>query len=258
MSSHLAKALWRARTEGGAVPVDDAQRPANADDAYAIQEELTALFDGEMVGWKLGATNQKTLDLLGFERPFVGPLLSTHFHDQNGELAIYPEHGPALETEFLVALSADLPARDAPYSDEEVMAAVDFVCPAFEIVGCRADIGFAAAGLLLIADGAANVAVIPGAPTANWRQADLSDHPLRVELNGVEVATGSSNLLMWGNPFGAVSYLASHPQVAARGLCAGDRIMTGTCGGLIPVKGGDEARADFGVLGSVRVKLTTL
>jgi 2-keto-4-pentenoate hydratase len=154
-----------------------------------------------------------------------------------------------------VTLADDLPAGDTPYSDDEVMAAVDSVCPAFEIVGCRADIGFAAAGLLLIADGAANVAVIPGEPTVNWRKADLSDHPLRVELNGVEVAAGSSNLLMWGNPFGAVSYLASHPQVAARGLRAGDRIMTGTCGGLIPLNSGDEASADFGVLGTVRLKV---
>ena len=255
MSSHLAEALWKARTEGGAIPLDDGQRPANADEAYAVQGEVTALFDAERVGWKLGATNQKTLDLLGFERPFMGPLLSVHFHDAKNPLAVYPEHGPALETEFLVGLSRDLPPRREPYSDDEVMAAVEYVCPAFEIVGCRVDVAFAAAGLFLIADGAANVAVIPGEPTADWRKADLSDHPLRVEINGAEVATGSSNLLMWGNPYGAVAYLANHPQLADGGLRAGDRIMTGTCGGLIPIKPGDAARADFGVLGSVELKL---
>jgi len=255
MSSHLAKALWKARTEGGAIPMEEGLRLTSADDAYAIQGEVTALFHGEMVGWKLGATNQKTLDLLGFERAFVGPLLSAHFHNQSDELAVYPEHGPKLETEFLVTLAADLPTRDEPYTDDEVMAAVASVGPAFEIVGCRADIAFGEAGLLLIADGAANVAVIPGEPTTTWREANLSDHPLRVEINGVEVATGSSNLLMWGNPYGAVAYLAGHPQVAARGLRAGDRIMTGTCGGLIPLNGGDEASADFGVLGTVRLKV---
>ena len=59
MSSHLAKALWKARTEGGTVAVDDDQRPASADDAYAIQGEVTALIDAETVGWKLGATTEK-------------------------------------------------------------------------------------------------------------------------------------------------------------------------------------------------------
>jgi len=255
MSSHLAKALWKARTEGGAIPLDDGQRPASAEAAYALQDEVTALFDGERVGWKLGATNQKTLDLLGFDRAFMGPLLSEHFHDPGQPLAVYPEHGPKLETEFLVCLSGDLPPRDEAYSDEEVMAVVEYVCPAFEIVGCRVDVAFAAGGLFLIADGAANVAVIPGEPTKNWRTANLSDHPLRVAVNGAEVATGSSNLLMWGNPYAAVAYLANHPQVAEHGLRAGDRIMTGTCGGLIPIEPGDEARADFGVLGSVHLKL---
>ncbi len=251
MSSQLATALWKARTEGGQIAVDRAQRPANEVDAYAIQDQVAALFDSAIVGWKLGATNEKVLELLGFDRPFVGPLLSVHFHTMHDALVVHPEHGPSLETEFLVALGSDLPPRGAPYTDEEVMAAVDYVCPAFEVVGCRVEDGLAAAGLLLVADGAANVAVIPGEPVADWRKADLCNHPLRVEVNGVEVATGSSNLLIWGNPFGAVAYLASHPQVAERGLRAGDRIMTGTCGGLLALKCGDRASADFGVLGSV-------
>ncbi len=253
MSSHLARALWKARMEGGVIAVDGAQRPANDAEAYAVQGEVTALLDSEQVGWKLGATNAKALELLGFERPFVGPLLAMHFHHMNDDLAVYPEHGPALETEFLVALASDLPPRKEPYSDDEVMAAVDYVCPSFEVIGCRLDCGLTSAGPLLIADGAANMAVIPGKPVADWRKADLSDQPLTVTVNGTEVATGSSSLLMWGNPFGAVSHLASHPQVAGRGLRAGDRIMTGTCGGVLPLKSGDQASADFGVLGTVRL-----
>jgi 2-keto-4-pentenoate hydratase len=241
--------------EGGVIAVDDAQRAASNAEAYALQDEVTALFGSELVGWKLGATNAKALKLLGFEQPFVGPLLAMHFHDMDDELAVYPEHGPCLETEFLVVLASDLPPRRDPYSDEEVMAAADYVCPSFEIVGCRLDCGLTSAGPLLIADGAANVAVIAAQPVADWRKADLSDQPLTVTVNGAEVATGSSNVLMWGNPFGAVSHLASHPQLAERGLRAGDRIMTGTCGGLLPLKSGDQASADFGVLGSVRLKV---
>lgn len=255
MTSRLASALWGARTGGGRVAVQDTERPADEAGAYAVQAEVSALFDSEQVGWKLGATNQKTLDLLGFVRPFAGPLLSMHFHDPVGPLDVFPEHGPSLETEFLVVLGADLPTRESPYSDTEVAEAVEYVCPAFEIVGCRVEDGFAAAGLLLIADGAANVAVIEGQPTSGWRSADLSDHPLRVEINGAEAATGSSNLLMWGNPFGAVAYLAGHPLVAGRGLRKGERIMTGTCGGLLPIASGDRARADFGALGRVAVEI---
>ena len=73
MSSHLATALWKARTEGGIVAVDEDQRPADYADAYAIQDEVSALFESEIVGWKLGATNEKALQLLGFDRPSLRP-----------------------------------------------------------------------------------------------------------------------------------------------------------------------------------------
>lgn len=255
MSSDLAVALWKARTGGGVIAVDEAERPANEDAAYALQGEVAALFDSETVGWKLGATNEKALKLMGFERPFAGPLLAAHFHSMSEPLRIFAEHGPRLETEFLVALAADLPPRDEPYRDEEVKAAVEYVCPAFEVVGCRSEDDLTEAGLLLVGDGAGNVAVIPGEPTAKWRDADLSAHPLSVTINGAEAATGASDLLMWGNPYAAVAYLLQHPLVAERGLRAGERIMTGTCGGLLPIAPGDEASADFGVLGSVRLKV---
>ena len=255
MSSDLARALWKARTDGGVIAVGGADRPASEGDAYALQGEVAALFDSETVGWKLGATNEKTLNLLGFERPFAGPLLAAHFHGMREPLSVHAAHRPRLETEFLVTLARDLPPRDDPYTDDEVEAAVEHVCPAFEVVGCRSEEDLSEAGLLLIGDGAVNIAVIPGEPTANWRDANLSDHPLRVTINGAEAATGSSNLLMWGNPYAAVAYLLGHPLVAKRGLRAGECVMTGTCGGLLPLKSGDKASADFGVLGSVRLEV---
>ena len=253
MTSRVATALWRARTEGSLIAVESGDRPRNEAQAYAIQDEVAGLYDAEIVGWKLGATNRKTLDLLGFEQPFVGPLLSPHFHDSGSVLGLQWAHKPMLETEFLVALASDLPARSDAYTEEEVAAAVDYICPAFEVVGCRVEDGLTKAGLLVIADSAVNAAVVQGSPAPDWRNADLSDHPLEVEVNGVEKATGSSNLLLWGNPYGAVAYLANHPRVAQRGLRKGDRIMTGTCGGLLPLEPGDAASADFGILGSVRM-----
>lgn len=251
MSSDLATALWKARVSGGVVGVAEADKPGSESDAYALQAEVAALFDSETVGWKLGATNEKTLNLLGFERPFAGPLLAAHFHRMHEPLSVHAAHRPRLETEFLVTLARDLPPRDAPYTDDEVEAAVEHVGPAFEVVGCRSEEDLTEAGLLVIGDGAVNIAVIPGEPTANWRDADLSDHPLRVTINGAEAATGSSNLLMWGNPYAAVAYLLQHPLIAGRGLRAGECVMTGTCGGLLPIAPGDHASADFGALGSV-------
>jgi 2-keto-4-pentenoate hydratase len=228
-------------------------RPANLDEAYSLQSQVSALFESQTIGWKLGATNAAALKLLGFEEPFMGPLLAAHWYSSGAEVAVHPEHAAALETEFLVKLGADLPPRDKAYTEDELTSAIEYVCPAFEVVGCRMEGGLTAAGLMLIPDGAGNLAVVQGDVVEDWRTADLSNHPLRVEVNGVEAATGSSNVLMWGNPFGAIAWLVSHPQLRERGLHRGEFIMTGTCGGLIPLEAGDRAEADFGVLGKVRL-----
>jgi len=227
--------------------------PADSEEAYLLQSEVAAFFASETIGWKLGATNAKTLELLGFEEPFIGPLLATHWYSNGAEVSIHPEHAPSLETEFLVKLNSDLPGRQEAYTVDQVTAATEYVCPAFEVVGCRVEGGFSEAGLTLIPDGAANLAVVQGDVVDDWRNVDLSNHPLRVEVNGVEAATGSSNLLLWGNPLGAVAWLASQPNLRDRGLRHGDYIMTGTCGGLIPLNAGDCAEADLGVLGKVRL-----
>ncbi len=251
----LAQALHDARIDGGLVNPAEHELPTSLEEAYALQSEVTALFNSETIGYKLGATNAKTLAQLGFEEPFAGPLLASYWYSNGAEVSIHPEHSPSLETEFLVKLAGDLPGRAQAYALDEVMAAIEYVCPAFEVVGCRVEGGFSTAGLMLIPDGTANVAVVHGDPVAGWNQADLSHHPLRVEVNGVDVATGSSNLLIWGNPLGAVGWLASHRNLRERGLRKGDYIMTGTCGGLISLKDGDQAEADFGVLGKVKLSV---
>ena len=46
---------------------------------------------------------------------------------------------------------------------------------------------------------------------------------------------------------------AQENELRERGLHRGEFIMTGTCGGLIPLEAGDRAEADFGVLGKVRL-----
>ena len=249
----LASALHRARAVGGLVNASEYATPANHEEAYIVQSQVADLFESQIVGWKLGATNVNTLELLGFEEPFVGPLLAAHWYANGAEVTVHPEHSPSLETEFLVRLGTDLPSREEAYGLDEVVAAIEYVCPAFEVVGCRVEGGFGAAGIMLIPDGAANLAVVHGEVVADWRKADLSGQSLRVEVDAVEAATGSSDLLLWGNPIGAVAWLAGHPALGDRGLRRGDFIMTGTCGGLIPLAPGARAEADFGVLGTVRL-----
>lgn len=252
MAGDLAKALWEARVNGDVVTVDEAEQPADAASAYAIQAEIVARAGMEQVGWKLGATNTKILELLGLDEPLLGPVFAPHCHASGARVALPMAHRPALETEFLIGLAADLPARGRAYERDEVLAAIGHVAPAFELVGFRFAGEFQGRGRLTIADGGANVAVIQGEPVRDWRRFDLGAQAVRLEINGAEVASGTGGVLLWGDPVGAVVWLANHPRLAERGLRNGEIVMTGTCTGIASLEPGDEAVADFGELGEVR------
>jgi 2-keto-4-pentenoate hydratase len=248
----LAEALWQARIEGGLAAVGAAQAPASAAAAYEAQAEMIDLAGLPRVGWKIGATTSATQALLGVDEPLIGPLFAPHCHPNGAEVKLVTAHRPGLESEFLIGLAADLPPRARPYAADEAAAVVDFLAPAFEIIGCRFEGGLAGKGILVIADGGANAAIVQGRPVRDWRRFDLGHHAVRLRLNGAEAAAGSSSDLVFGDPIGAIAWLANQPALAGRGLKRGEIVMTGTCTGLVPLAPGDEAVADFGELGQVR------
>jgi 2-keto-4-pentenoate hydratase len=250
----LAKALCSARASAGVIAVEPAQRPTSVAAAYGIQAEAIARSGLEQVGWKIGAAAQAAIDMLALDGPFLAPVLAPHCLPDGAEVAIVPGQNPGLETEFLVGLGADLPARDKPWQRDEVAAAVAFVAPSFEIVACRFEGGFKGNGLLAIADGGGNAAIVQGAPVRDWQRFDLAAHGLSLSINGAKAASGSGSALIFGDPIAAVVWLANQPQLAGRGLRSGDFVMTGTCTGLAALKAGDRVAADFGALGKVQAR----
>lgn len=252
----LAEALCNARADGGVIAIEPAQRPASAAAAYGIQAEAIARSGQKQVGWKIGAAAKPAMDLLALDAPFLAPLLAPHCLADDAQITLVAGQGPGLETEFLVALRADLPARAEPWQRDEVAAAVGYVAPAFEIVASRFEGGLKGNGLLVIADGGGNAAIVQGAPVRDWRRFDLAAHTARLSINGTETASGSGSALIFGDPIAAVVWLASQPQLTGRGLRRGDLVMTGTCTGFIPLKAGDSAAADFGELGTVHAHFT--
>ena len=252
MAATLAENLWAARIGGGVIAVTPAQEPSSAAAAYEVQAAMMKLAGLAQVGWKIGATTAATQALLAVEEPLIGPLFASHVHPDGAEVKLVAAHRPGLESEFLVGLSADLPPRERPYEADEAAAAVDFIAPAFEIIGCRFEGGLVGKGVLVIADGGANAAIVRGKPVRDWRRFDLGHHPVHLRLNGAEVAAGSSSDLVFGDPIGAIAWLANQPALAGRGLKRGEIVMTGTCTGLTQIQAGDRAEADYGEFGRVR------
>ena len=252
--SGFARRLWEARRDGHRIRVRDEERPAGEAEAYTVQQGITGLSGREVAGYKIGATAQVAMDMLGVEGPFFGPLYREAFRANGATVRLPAAHTPGIEAEFVVGLAADLPPRGTPWTIEEVSAAVSWVAPGLEIVGTRIEGGLAGAGVLAIADGGANIEFVLGPTGGDWRAADLASHEVTLRINGSEVASGHSGMLVFGNPIGGVVWLANRPEIAPRGLRAGDAVTTGTCTGITPLAPGDEAVADYGSLGAVKAR----
>ena len=118
----LAAELWAAR-EAGEV-VSSQQHPTSVAAAYELLNAVTTASGREIVGYKLGATIDAALELMGLDEPFAGPLLNGCCFDSGHTAKVHPANNPAIETEFVLGLKKDLPTG-ANLSDAEIAEAVD-------------------------------------------------------------------------------------------------------------------------------------
>jgi hypothetical protein len=67
--------------------------------AFGAQDLILELYPKDsLVGWKVGATNQKALTALGLSEPLRGPLLSdyVHYHEADIPILQWSEMGASL------------------------------------------------------------------------------------------------------------------------------------------------------------------
>lgn len=225
-------------------------RPQSRAEGYAVQAAFETQSRGTLFGWKIAATSesgQKHIKVVG---PLAGRILSDTVIADGGTASMKGNEMRVGEPEFAFRMGRDLPPRSAPYSVDEVLAAVDTFHPAIEIPDSRfAD--FAGAGeAQLIADNAcAHLFVLGAATTADWRAMDLVEERPLITLRGERYTGHGKNVL--GDPRVALAWLANELRGLGITLRAGEVVTTGTCHPPLPIQAGDQFAVDFGVLGKV-------
>lgn len=246
----LAKARlekYGIETLPGGIPVDEAA-------AYRIQEIAIDALGHQRCGYKIGATSPEAQTILNTDHPFTSPLFEPD-RWESGATIVEPGYGLlGLEPEFALKLGEDLPPRDKAYKVDEVRGAIASVHPAFEVIGLRLPNELLANALVVTADFGANVAFVAGRGTTDWQAHDLSSIPVTALVNGQEIASGNGKAVM-GHPLNALVWLTRHLGASGQGLRAGDWISTGTCAGVVPIRAGQTASANFGPFGSVTLTL---
>jgi 2-keto-4-pentenoate hydratase len=249
-----ARLLFGARRARRAIPgLPEDCRPTTVDEGYAVQDRLIELLDEPIGGWFCACTNREIQRLLGLDGPYWARLLAAALHESPAVLPAAGFVSIALECEFAFRLARDLPPRAAPYDAEEVAAAVATVHPAIEVVSGHLDDWPTQGIASVIADNGTDGALVFGAGVAGWRELDLAGVPVRLEVNGETVREGlGANVL--GDPLAALTWLANARAALGDGLRAGQIHNTGTATSIYWAGPGDDARADFGPLGEVRVR----
>lgn len=252
--ARAAALLIEARRTRQPIDLPDACRPRNLEEAYAIQEAVTAGLGEIPVGWKIGATDAAVRALEGFDEPVAGRLFDGHVHTAPADLpATLFTTFRNCETEFAFRLAHDLPPRDEPYGRSDILAAIATLHLAIEVGDTRYRDRARMGGIGVCADNSGGTEFVMADGIADWRGLDLPALTVVLLVDGERRAEGAGSAVM-GDPIEAMVWLANHLRRRTIGLRAGEIVTTGSCTGITKVNAGAEVRADFGDLGAVTVR----
>ncbi|MFT3763008.1 MAG: fumarylacetoacetate hydrolase family protein [Pseudoxanthomonas sp.] len=239
-----------ARDVAACDPVKPLLEGAGIDAAYAVQHLLTeqALATGRcIVGRKIGLTSAAVQAQLGVDQPDFGMLFDDMEYGSGQEVPLSRLIQPKVEAEIAFVFERDLDAERPALG--HVLAAIGYALPAIEIVDSRVrdwKIGI----LDTIADNASSGLYVLGGAPKKIDAFDLALCGMSLEKAGEPVSVGCGAACL-GNPLNAVTWLARTMARLGRPLRAGDVVLSGALGPMVPVRAGDVFEARISGLGSV-------
>jgi 2-keto-4-pentenoate hydratase len=247
-----ARALREAASSGTFIPALRESYPQlDAAGAYAIQRINTEhrLKEGRrIVGCKIGLTARAVQAQLGVDQPDFGMLFDDMGFGDSEPVPMAGLHRPKVEAEVAFVLGRDLSMRNPGHVD--VLKAIDHVLPAVEIVGSRIanwNIRF----VDTVADNASSGAYVLGSTPRLLREVDLRLCGMVMTKRGEPVSTGAGAACL-GNPLNAVAWLARTMAALGHPLRAGDLVLSGALGPMVPVSAGDVFDVRINGLGGVK------
>ena len=228
---------------------------ADIDDAYEIQQLFVATsqaFSGRPVGRKIGLTSPAVQQQMGVDQPDFGVLTADMAYGDSQPIPMTRLLQPRVEAEVAFVLGSDLDADTVTVAD--VMRATDFVVAAIEVVDSRIH-GWDIAIVDTVADNASSGLFVLGGAPRRLHDVDLRSIVMRMSMDDDTLCTGTGAACL-GHPVNAVVWLAN--EVGRRGapLRAGEVVLSGSLGPLVPVQAGCTYTAEFDGLGSVRAAFT--
>lgn len=232
-------------------PLTEREPSITVADAYRIQERVIerrlALGD-RIIGKKIGLTSRVVQRSLGVSEPDFGQLLASMVATDTISVASLLQ--PRAEGEIAFLLDRDLAGPGVTNAD--VLGATRSVLPCFEIVDSRIH-NWRIKLQDTVADNASAAMIVLGDRAVDIRDLDLATCGMVLEKNGVLECTGAGAAAL-GSPVNCVAWLANALGRFGIALRAGEIILSGSLGALVPVAAGDSLHLSIGGIGSASVR----
>ncbi len=250
----LGDELYDALVAGKTVsPLTSRGFDITVEDAYYIQQRMLSrrLENGEkVIGKKIGVTSKPVMNLLGVHQPDFGYLLGGMVYNEGESIEMSSLIQPKAEGEIAFLLKNDLQGPGVTAAD--VLAATEGVMACFEIVDSRIT-DWQIKIQDTVADNASCGVFVLGDQLVDISNIDLGLCGMVLEKNGEIVVTGAGAATM-GHPVNAMVWLANTLGKLGIALKAGDIVLSGAMGAMVPVVKGDNLRMTIGGLGGCSVR----
>jgi len=254
-TERAAEALVRDHTgKRRIVPFARDYGATNLDGAYAIQAAYVKRLDathGRRVGYKIGLTSKRMQAMCGVNHPNSGVVFESRLHRSGVALSLSRLGRLGIEFECCARLGTALPPRGKPYSLEEVAAAVDAVCPAFEVIDDR-NSDYPLDLLSLVADNSWNEGNVLGEFVPKWP--DLGNARSILACNGKVIDEGKGSDVL-GHPFEPLRWLANNLNELGQTLRKGEIVLTGSWVTTRFPKAGEHYRYTIEGVGAVEISI---
>jgi 2-keto-4-pentenoate hydratase len=250
-----ADKLWESGiTKVSTSPIRAFIGETDLESAYKVQQINInrQLSEGKViVGKKIGLTSFAVQKQLGVDQPDYGMLLQ-NTEVKEGETLNFSELiQPKAEAEIAFVMSKDL---DGDITMENLIEAIDYATASIEIVGSRVanwDIRITDT----IADNASASHFILGSKKVKLKDIDLAKCEMKLLKNDEIASTGSGKACM-DNPLNAALWLAQVMAKNGTPLKAGEILLSGALGPMVPIEKGDIFEAQIENLGNVTLKIS--
>lgn len=231
------------------------QVPAlSLEEAYQIQRQGTLLRHGRgevTIGYKMGLTSEAKRQQMNLSSAVYGPLTDKMQIDDGGIFSLEGTIHPKIEPEVAFITSKELKGK---VSIEEACSAVQFACPALEILDSRYK-DFKYFSLPdVIADNCSSSFFILGKDRISLAGVDLSALRIHLKIDGRQVEQALSREIS-GNPIHSLMQLCDLLDSHGLSLPTGSVVLAGAATRAVSLESGMSVEVEIEKMGHAAIKI---